>query len=106
MRGTKVPANVAPSSPARQFLLSFLQRRRLAQRHANRPRYSPQRAILSYKSRWAPRDRPLPDAWQEAIPHLCLIFRVARKILSQEPFLIEQPPDQDGQYEENGEEPP
>src|SRR5262249_18847104 len=50
--------------------------------------------------------KPLPDERQEAIPHLRLIFRVARKILSQEPFLIEQPPDQDRQYEKNGEKPP
>src|SRR5262249_22760698 len=50
--------------------------------------------------------KPLPNEWQEAVLHLRLIVRVARKVLSQEPFLIEQSPDQDRQDEEKCEEAP
>src|SRR5262249_60204199 len=44
--------------------------------------------------------KPLPNEWQEAVLHLRLIVRVARKVLSQEPFLLEQAPSQDRQEEE------
>src|SRR5229473_5956923 len=37
-------------------------------------------------------DRSLPNERQEAIFHLCLILRVARKVLSQESFKCEESP--------------
>src|SRR5262249_9105551 len=47
-----------------------------------------------------------PNEWQETIFHFCLILRVAWKVLSQEAFLIEEPPDEDGQDEKKREETP
>src|SRR5258708_4722170 len=48
----------------------------------------------------------LPNEWQDAIRHLCLIIRIARKLVPQESFLVEQPPDQHRKFDENDEEPP
>src|SRR5262249_495112 len=47
-----------------------------------------------------------PNEWQKTISHFCLILRVAWKVLSQEAFLIEEPPDEDGQDEKKREESP
>src|SRR5262245_13920872 len=47
-----------------------------------------------------------PNEWQKTVFHFCLILRIAWKVLSQEAFLIEEPPDEDGQDEKKCEESP